>query len=62
MVVKAFNTELDGMFNDISLPPTEAFEAMRADLQETKSRRNELALENMKLKRELEEAKLKRDQ
>ena len=50
------------MFNDVSLPPTEAFDAMRVNLQDTKARRNELALENMSLKRELEEAKLKRDQ
>ncbi|ORX38894.1 hypothetical protein BD324DRAFT_296964 [Kockovaella imperatae] len=62
VIYEAFNTELDGMFNDVSLPSTEAFEAMRLDLQDTKARRNELALENMKLKRELEEAKLKRDQ
>ena len=50
------------MFNDAALPPTEAFDAMQRDLQMTKSRRNELALENMKLKRDLEEAHLKREQ
>jgi hypothetical protein len=60
--VQAFNIELDGMFNDAQLPPTEAFEAMKQDLQAAKASRNELVLENMKLKRELEEANLKREQ
>jgi len=50
------------MFNDAQLPSTEAFEAMRKDLQATKANRNDLALENMRLKRELEEANLKREQ
>jgi len=59
---QAFNTELDGMYNDTQLPPTPALEAMRRDLQETKASRNDLALENMRLKRELEEANLKREQ
>jgi hypothetical protein len=44
---QAFNEELDGMFNDANLPETEAFTAMRRDLQLTKASRNELALENM---------------
>jgi hypothetical protein len=50
------------MFNDAQLPKTEAFEAMRQDLQTAKSRRNDLALENMKLKRDLEEANLRVEQ
>jgi hypothetical protein len=58
---QAFNTELDGMFNDAQLPPTESFKALRRDLQETKSKRNELALENARRRRELEEANLKRE-
>jgi hypothetical protein len=62
VIYEAFNKELDGMFEDAQLPPTEAFEAMRRDLQEAKGQRNDLALENMKLKRELEEANLKREQ
>ena len=62
LTVQAFNTELDGMFNDAQLPETEAFDAMRRDLQSAKASRNELALENMKLKRELAEANLKREQ
>lgn len=35
------------MYNDANLPETEAFAAMRSDLQLTKASRNELALENM---------------
>ncbi|WRT68908.1 uncharacterized protein IL334_005890 [Kwoniella shivajii] len=59
---QAFNTELDGMFDDAQLPETEAFQALKSDLQITKAGRNLLELENKKLKRELEEANLKRDQ
>ncbi|TYJ55176.1 hypothetical protein B9479_004110 [Cryptococcus floricola] len=62
VVYEAFNTELDGMFNDAQLPETEAFQALRNDLQVTKANRNVLQLENQKLKRELEEANLKREQ
>ena len=50
------------MFSDANLPSIEALAAMRRDLQESKGKRNELALENMKLKRELDEANQKRDQ
>lgn len=50
------------MFNDTNLPVTEAFAAMRRDLQLAKAKRNELALENMKLKRDLDEANLLREQ
>ena len=62
VVYEAFNTELDGMYNDACLPETEAFEAMRQDLQQTKAKRNELDLENQKLRRELEESNMKREQ
>lgn len=62
VVYEAFNTELDGMFNDAQLPEDEAFQALRNDLQVTKANRNVLQLDNQKLKRELEEANLKRDQ
>ncbi|RSH95410.1 hypothetical protein EHS25_000497 [Saitozyma podzolica] len=61
-IYEAFNVELDGMFNDANLPPTEAFEAMKRDLKDAKAGRNELALENKRLKMELEEASLKREQ
>jgi regulator of replication initiation timing len=50
------------MFNDAQLPPTEAFAGLRQDLQNTKTERNELRLENTRLRRELEEANLKREQ
>ena len=50
------------MYNDAQLPSTEAFSAMRRDLQMAKAKRNELALENIQLKRDLEEANLKREQ
>lgn len=50
------------MFNDAQLPPEEAYYALRRDLEDATTRRNELDLENKKLKRELEEANLKREQ
>lgn len=50
------------MYNDACLPETEAFGAMRQDLQTCKARRNELDLENQKLRRELQESNLKREQ
>ena len=50
------------MYNDASLPETEAFDAMKQDLRTCKSKRNELDLENQRLKRELEESNLKREQ
>jgi regulator of replication initiation timing len=50
------------MYNDACLPQTEAFEAMKSDLRTCKSKRNELDLENQRLKRELEESNLKREQ
>ncbi|KAK8843437.1 hypothetical protein IAR55_007094 [Kwoniella newhampshirensis] len=62
VIYEAFNTELDGLFNDAQLPETEAFQALRNGLQVTKADRNVLKLENTKLKRELEEANLKREQ
>ncbi|KAK4685638.1 hypothetical protein P7C73_g4506, partial [Tremellales sp. Uapishka_1] len=62
VIYEAFNTELDGMFNDASLPESEAFQALKRDLQLSKAKRNELALENMKMKRELQEATLKREE
>lgn len=43
---QAFNEELDGMFNDWSLPDDEAWVAMANDLQKAKEARNELSREN----------------
>ncbi|WVW79054.1 hypothetical protein I302_101017 [Kwoniella bestiolae CBS 10118] len=62
VIYEAFNTELDGMFNDAQLPETEAFNALQNDLRMTKASRNELDLQNKKLKRELEEANLQKEQ
>lgn len=50
------------MFNDAQLPETEAFQTLQQDLRRTKSERNDLRLENMRLRKELEEANLKREQ
>ena len=50
------------MYNDACLPETEALDAMKQDLRTCKSKRNELDLENQRLKRELEESNLKREQ
>jgi len=54
----AFNEELDGMFNDVSLPENEAWQAMVQDLRKAKDARNQLSIQNTKLKQELEETKL----
>ncbi|OCF72444.1 hypothetical protein I204_06823 [Kwoniella mangroviensis CBS 8886] len=62
VIYEAFNTELDGMFNDAQLPETEAFTALQNDLRATKASRNELDLENQKLRCELEEANLQKEQ
>jgi hypothetical protein len=45
--IQTFNVELDSLFNDMQLPPTEAFKALQRDVQETKAKRNDLHLENM---------------
>lgn len=58
IMYEAFNEELDGMFNDWSLPDDEAWVAMANDLQKAKEARNELSRENSALKRRLEEAEL----
>lgn len=55
----AFNAELDGMYNDATLALEPQTEAMRADLQRTKTRRNALEVENAKLRLEREEMELR---
>lgn len=55
----AFNAELDGMYNDATLELLPQTEAMRADLQQTKTRRNALEVENSKLRLEREEMELR---
>ncbi|KAJ9098791.1 hypothetical protein QFC19_006268 [Naganishia cerealis] len=58
-VYEAFNVELDGLFADASLPADEAFETLKRDLKITTAQRNEMRLENIKLRRQLEEANLR---
>lgn len=62
LMYDAFNKELDCMYNDALLPKNEAWRALTRDLQSAKDSRNKLENENAKLKRELAEAKLMRDQ
>lgn len=50
------------MYNDVQLPHDDALQAMKRDLQLAKAARNELRLENMKIKKALDEANLKRDE
>ncbi|KAJ9106135.1 hypothetical protein QFC21_001277 [Naganishia friedmannii] len=57
-VYEAFNVELDGLFADATLPADEAFASLKRDLQSVTAQRNEMRLENIKLRRQLEEAKL----
>lgn len=62
-VYDAFNAELDGMYNDISLGTGDAVQAaLRKDLQAAKRERNGLALENQRLRDELAKGKLRREQ
>ncbi|KAF8524603.1 hypothetical protein BU17DRAFT_84640 [Hysterangium stoloniferum] len=59
---KAFNEELDGMFNDANMPESDAWSAMTKDLRETKAARNDLKRENATLKRKLAEVELQKEQ
>ncbi|GHJ88511.1 hypothetical protein NliqN6_4913 [Naganishia liquefaciens] len=61
-VYEAFNVELDGMFDDANLPPDEAFATLRRDLQTTKAQRNDMRLENIKLRKQLENSTLEKEQ
>jgi protein ECT2 len=45
--VQAFNEELDGMFNDASLPENEAWAALTRDVTESKKARNEVERTNL---------------
>ncbi|EJD36599.1 hypothetical protein AURDEDRAFT_154587 [Auricularia subglabra TFB-10046 SS5] len=62
LMYEAFNKELDCMYEDTNLPATEAWQAMTRDLRAAKDARNTLEKENAKLKQQLAEAKLERDQ
>ncbi|KXN89579.1 Rho guanine nucleotide exchange factor gef2 [Leucoagaricus sp. SymC.cos] len=55
IMYEAFNEELDGMYNDASLPDDEAWRAMAKDLQETKEARNNFSRENSQMKRQIAE-------
>lgn len=62
-IYDAFNAELDGMYNDIALATPDGVQAaLRRDLQTAKGKRNELALENQRLRDELAKEKLRREQ
>lgn len=51
------------MYNDISLGTPDAVQAaLRKDLQDTKASRNEMALENQRLRDRLAKEKLMREQ
>ena len=58
-IYEAFNTELDGLFADAQLPESEAWTALQDGLRGALDERNGLRLENARLKRELEEARLR---
>ncbi|GJE84556.1 RhoGEF domain-containing protein [Phanerochaete sordida] len=57
----AFNEELDGMFNDASLPEDEAWAAMSRDMVEAKKSRNEAERQNLQLRHQLAEAEAQRE-
>lgn len=46
-VYEAFNVELDGLFQDATLPPDQAFQALQRDLTAAMTERNDLKLQNM---------------
>ncbi|KAI0035678.1 hypothetical protein K488DRAFT_42843, partial [Vararia minispora EC-137] len=61
LVYDTVNEELGELFNSAQLPETEAWAAMAADVRKTKAARNELAMENSRLKRRLAEVESERD-
>ncbi|KAH9062771.1 hypothetical protein EDB87DRAFT_1605796 [Lactarius vividus] len=62
IMYEAFNEELDGMFNDVRLPETDAWAAMTRDLRQCKESRNALSKENSQLKRRLAELESEREE
>ncbi|KAI9466944.1 hypothetical protein BJY52DRAFT_1347724 [Lactarius psammicola] len=62
IMYEAFNEELDGMFNDVRLPETDAWAAMTRDLRQCKEGRNALTKENSQLKRRLTELESEREE
>jgi hypothetical protein len=62
-IYNAFNAELDGMYNDMTLPRADGVvAALRQDVAAAKAARNTADLENRRLKLQIEEEKLKREQ
>jgi regulator of replication initiation timing len=57
-IYEAFNTELDGLFADAQLPEAEAWESLQDNLKSSMNERNSLRLENERLRRELQQARL----
>jgi ribosomal silencing factor RsfS len=59
---QTFNEELDAMYADSSLRDDEALVAMADDLRKSKAARNDLAKENLQLKRKLAEMEFEKQQ
>ncbi|KAN0131381.1 hypothetical protein V8E53_010758 [Lactarius tabidus] len=62
IMYEAFNEELDGMFNDVRLPESDAWAAMTRDLRQCKESRNALSKENSQLKRRLAELESEKEE
>ncbi|KZV72156.1 hypothetical protein PENSPDRAFT_371983 [Peniophora sp. CONT] len=62
LVYDTVNEELDELFKGAQLPETDAWAAMTADVRRTKAARNELAIENSQLKRQLAEAESEKEE
>ncbi|KAL7421475.1 hypothetical protein Q5752_004362 [Cryptotrichosporon argae] len=61
-IYNAFNTELDALHSDTQLPVPASLEAARRDVRLATAARNALQLENARLRVELEDERLKREQ
>ncbi|VDB90118.1 unnamed protein product [Peniophora sp. CBMAI 1063] len=62
LVYDTVNEELDELFKGAQLPETDAWAAMTTDVRRTKAARNELAIENSQLKRQLAEAESEKEE
>jgi len=62
IMYEAFNEELDGMFNDMHLPETDAWAAVTRDLRQSKESRNALSKENSQLKRRMTELESEKEE
>ncbi|KZT05600.1 RhoGEF-domain-containing protein [Laetiporus sulphureus 93-53] len=59
---KAFNEELDHIFNDLGLPEDEARTALAMQLRAAKEEKNELLAENARLKWRLQDTEMRKDE